>query len=67
MFLSMSISLLGMFLAVLAVFYIITSNIINCNLNDMIEDGMDEEHKENIKEEKIYLISQPHDVKSCNA
>ena len=62
----MSISLLGMFLAVLAVFYIITSNIINCNLNDMIEDGMDEEHKENIKEEKIYLISQPHDVKSCN-
>ena len=32
----------------------------------MIEDGMDEEHKENIKEEKIYLISQPHDVKSCN-
>ena len=63
----MSISLLGMFLAVLAVFYIITSNIINCNLNDMIEDGMDEEHKENIKEEKIYLISQPHDVKSCYA
>ena len=63
----MSISLLGMFLAVLAVFYIITSNIINCNLNDIIEDGMDEEHKENIKEEKIYLISQPHNVKSCNA
>ena len=57
MFISISMSLLGMFLVLLAVSYMITSNIIDCNLDEMIEDDMDEEHEENINEELIYLIS----------
>ena len=65
MFISISMSLLGMFLVILAVSYMITSNIIDCNLDEIKEDDMDEEHEENINEELIYLISQPSDIKAA--